>query len=199
MSDFWTMERIDTLRQMHAGGHTCREIGMAIGTSRNAVIGKLHRLGLAKQSIVDQWTPERLATLKRMHVDGASYEDIATATGFCVASCRAKASRIGLGKRGNVHYSYKSKRTPPGFKPKIVEGIAPPSTDRAVPIYDVTGCKWAITPDNCDKGSHLFCNHDTAGDGPYCAYHTELGRSKPIPKGEVVRFKYPVSYLRAVA
>lgn len=43
----WTDERIETLRQMWEGGQTASQIAEALGgVSRNAVIGKAHRLGL---------------------------------------------------------------------------------------------------------------------------------------------------------
>jgi GcrA cell cycle regulator len=43
----WTPERIAQLKTCFAAGMTCSEIGAAIGVSRNAVIGKIHRLGLS--------------------------------------------------------------------------------------------------------------------------------------------------------
>lgn len=43
----WTDERIDTLKKMWEGGQTASQIAEALGgVSRNAVIGKAHRLGL---------------------------------------------------------------------------------------------------------------------------------------------------------
>lgn len=42
----WTDERVDGLKRMHAEGHSFREIGAAIGVSRNAAIGKAKRMGL---------------------------------------------------------------------------------------------------------------------------------------------------------
>ncbi|MFC3582074.1 GcrA family cell cycle regulator [Sphingomonas hylomeconis] len=43
----WTDERIDTLRKMWEGGSTASQIAEELtGVSRNAVIGKAHRLGL---------------------------------------------------------------------------------------------------------------------------------------------------------
>ena len=42
----WTWELIGQLRALHAFGFSYREIGMQLGMSRNAVLGKAHRLGL---------------------------------------------------------------------------------------------------------------------------------------------------------
>jgi GcrA cell cycle regulator len=43
----WTAERIEQLRHCVVTGLTCSEIAAEIGVSRNAVIGKIHRLGLS--------------------------------------------------------------------------------------------------------------------------------------------------------
>jgi GcrA cell cycle regulator len=44
----WTDERIEHLKGHFAAGLSCREIANEIGVSRNAVIGKLARLGLTR-------------------------------------------------------------------------------------------------------------------------------------------------------
>jgi GcrA cell cycle regulator len=43
----WTPERIAQLRSCIGNGMTCSQIAAVIGVSRNAVIGKIHRLGLS--------------------------------------------------------------------------------------------------------------------------------------------------------
>ena len=44
----WTTDRIELLKSHFEAGLTCREIAASIGVSRNAVIGKLTRLGLTR-------------------------------------------------------------------------------------------------------------------------------------------------------
>jgi GcrA cell cycle regulator len=44
----WTTERIDQLKACVSAGLTCSQIACELGVSRNAVIGKLNRLGLAR-------------------------------------------------------------------------------------------------------------------------------------------------------
>jgi len=44
----WTTERVELLKQQFEEGLTCRQIAAHIGVSRNAVIGKLTRLGLTR-------------------------------------------------------------------------------------------------------------------------------------------------------
>ncbi|MFY9695814.1 MAG: GcrA family cell cycle regulator, partial [Xanthobacteraceae bacterium] len=43
----WTAERIEQLRNGVSSGLTCSQIAAEIGVTRNAVIGKIHRLGLS--------------------------------------------------------------------------------------------------------------------------------------------------------
>ena len=43
----WTKERVEQLRGYVNAGLTCSQIADEIGVTRNAVIGKIHRLGLA--------------------------------------------------------------------------------------------------------------------------------------------------------
>ena len=42
----WTAERIDQLKSFVGAGLTCSQIAAEIGVTRNAVIGKINRLGL---------------------------------------------------------------------------------------------------------------------------------------------------------
>ena len=47
----WTEDRVERLKQMHAMGHSCSIIAAELGgITRNAVIGKIHRLGLPRHS-----------------------------------------------------------------------------------------------------------------------------------------------------
>jgi hypothetical protein len=42
----WTTQRIEELKRLAAEGLTCQLIGDTMGLSKNAVVGKLHRLGI---------------------------------------------------------------------------------------------------------------------------------------------------------
>jgi GcrA cell cycle regulator len=45
----WTTERINTLTKLWGGGLSTREIGLRLSVTKNAVVGKVHRLGLSKR------------------------------------------------------------------------------------------------------------------------------------------------------
>ena len=42
----WTEERVETLRMLWTEGNTASEVSRRLGVTRNAVIGKVHRLGM---------------------------------------------------------------------------------------------------------------------------------------------------------
>ena len=62
----WTDERIDELKQLWGEGLSAQEIGRKLGVTKNAVIGKAHRLGLpARPSPIKRARPAAPAKAKR--------------------------------------------------------------------------------------------------------------------------------------
>jgi GcrA cell cycle regulator len=59
MSDYWTPDRIAQLTQLWADGLSTAKIGDAIGASKNAVVGKAHRLNLPLRKSPVGWHGER--------------------------------------------------------------------------------------------------------------------------------------------
>ena len=55
----WTTEQVERLRQLWEGGETARNIGRELNCSRNAVIGKAHRLRLIKRKEKSSMAPKR--------------------------------------------------------------------------------------------------------------------------------------------
>jgi len=55
----WTPERIEQLTVLWDEGVTTAEIGRRIGVTKNAVIGKVHRLGLVPRVITVKPAPRR--------------------------------------------------------------------------------------------------------------------------------------------
>jgi GcrA cell cycle regulator len=64
----WSSERVEALRRCFAAGLSCSRIAHEIGVTRNAVIGKMNRLGLSrpKDVIVRQLRRERAARPARL-------------------------------------------------------------------------------------------------------------------------------------
>jgi GcrA cell cycle regulator len=55
----WTEDRIERLKQLWEEGVTTAEIGRMIGVTKNAVIGKVHRIGLQPRVITQKPPPKR--------------------------------------------------------------------------------------------------------------------------------------------
>ena len=55
----WTQERIDELTRLWEEGVTTAEIGRRIGVTKNAVIGKVHRIGLVPRIVKEVPPPRR--------------------------------------------------------------------------------------------------------------------------------------------
>lgn len=115
----WTDESLATLKRLAREGYSTALIGEKMGLSKNAIIGKLNRLGLGTSGVIgkqpaprpprppappkipvlrnDFWTLERTDTLKTMHALGCSAREIATATGAVSRlSVASKIHRLGL-------------------------------------------------------------------------------------------------------
>ena len=45
----WTSEQTDKLIQLHRRGQSATEMGRVLGFTRNAILGKIHRLGLSNK------------------------------------------------------------------------------------------------------------------------------------------------------
>jgi GcrA cell cycle regulator len=86
--DTWTTERVEQLRSFVVNGLSCSQIAAQIGVSRNAVIGKIHRLGL--QPVRPPGAPGRVSPhrvrrsrtqspLRLMFSEGAPVSEAATA------------------------------------------------------------------------------------------------------------------------
>jgi GcrA cell cycle regulator len=55
----WTSVRVEQLKACIKAGYTCSQIAVEIGVTRNAVIGKMNRLGLSRPKVILAREPER--------------------------------------------------------------------------------------------------------------------------------------------
>lgn len=151
MEPFWTEGRIAMMLKLLAEGHSAESTGNYIGCSRNAVIGKVHRL--------ERETGQQFAR-KRM------------------ASHSVRKPVIAPGTRVKAAFPMKAVRPAP--KPRRgVEELDEPAVPLPAPvlkmghacgILELTGCKFAVGEDASVVGRHLFCNAEKH-DERYCAFH----------------------------
>ena len=68
----WTSERVELLKRCLQAGFSCSQTAREIGVTRNAVIGKINRLGLSrpKDLIARQLEQRRAARFPRRRLQG---------------------------------------------------------------------------------------------------------------------------------
>ena len=149
----WTNDRIDTLKQYWQDGFSASQIAQRLGgITRNAVIGKVHRLGLAGRV-----NPSRRSVSTRSRSSAQ------------VSHMPARSRR-----QGPV---YRIRYIPAAASPKqhpIMPELGPaPSIPVTVQELTVLTCRW---PEGDPKliGFHFCGRAKTNPAIPYCDHHTAI-------------------------
>lgn len=155
----WTEETIARLRELWAEGLSTAEIGRRMGISKNAVVGKAHRLNLtARPSPIrrDGQAAAHRPTLPR-RVTGPTLPPLTTAPVAPVAPAPAAS------------------QTPPA--PARPEP-ARPAAVRAIPAYTPRAqtCCWPLGEPG--TRSFRFCDATAIPGKPYCAEHAAIAYVK---------------------
>lgn len=203
MSD-WTDERKAELMQRWAAGDSAEIIAGAMGVTRNAIIGKIHRLGLPGRKTTTRRPPvrvlprkpvdwdERRRVILDVQANDGTYHDAALRIGASPDTIRKDAVRLGVPfaplknvPSGQRHTA--SLPRPPRVRTPPVARVRAPVPDDAVDILQVLDatafrpgkCKWPVN-DSATAGGHLFCGHHTSEGGVYCVCHNALAYV-PVP------------------
>ena len=159
----WTEDRVEVLKKLWAEGHSASQIAKQLGgVTRNAVIGKVHRLGLSGRA-----TPSR--PVKRPVRLARPKPRLTPSTG------RAQAKAVPPSGEPIVD-------TPPSRAPGMtsIEKAAtiamppqPLADGEAATILTIRDnmCKWPIG-DPADP-NFAFCGRKR-NSGPYCAEHAKI-------------------------
>lgn len=94
----WTEEKTAQLKKLQADGDSAAEIAGAMGMTRNAVLGKLQRLGMAEE-FHPVWTEESTAELIKLWCEGLSYRQIGARLGLSRNTVMGKGQRLRLSER----------------------------------------------------------------------------------------------------
>jgi GcrA cell cycle regulator len=146
----WTPERLEQLRNFAGNGLSSSQIAAEIGVTRNAVIGKLHRLGLA---------PGR------------------PAAGGPARSCPPRARRPRHSpQREFLRLMFAQAPSIAGGAgaASSVESSQPCS------LFDLARdkCHWPMG--NPDAADFAFCGNEVAAGFPYCAGHARMAYRIPV-------------------
>ncbi len=149
----WTEERVEMLKKLWTEGHSASQIANQLGgVTRNAVIGKVHRLGLSGRATPSR-PVKRPPRLARPKPTPQRVERPAVAPAREVAPVKAVPAVV---ERDN-------------------EPLAPAvlSNGERANVLNIreSMCKWPIG-DPMDK-EFAFCGRAASG-GPYCAEHAKV-------------------------
>lgn len=174
----WTDERVSALKKLWAEGHSASQIAKQLGgVTRNAVIGKVHRLGLSGRATPSRPVkrPPRLARPKpRVLPDGSVKVPAPQAP-----ERPAEAPRTVI-----------ERQEPLAPLPPLTMADGEPAT--ILTLRD-SMCKWPIG-DPADP-KFAFCGRK-ADCGPYCAEHAKVA-FQPARKRDSKRGEY--DYVRRIA
>ena len=147
----WTDERVEILKKRWAEGLSASQIAAELGgITRNAVLGKVHRLGLSGRAK----SPSSAAPRPRKP--------------------RAHSQLLRMSRpsvRGNtaLAHAYEIDAEP---EPELIDNIIPLGQRRTLLELTEETCRWPIG----DPGSadFFFCGGQTVTSLPYCAYHSRV-------------------------
>ena len=161
----WTDDRIELLKSHWEAGMTASQIAEALGqgVSRNAVIGKAHRLGLEARP-----SPVKLSEAAAAVIEAVVAVAEGVAEGLSAAPAVAKAP------------------------PKRPTRPAPPPKPAKTTLLDLSEkvCKWPIGhPGETD---FHFCGKPAQASFPYCTEHCAIAYQAQLPRRDRSRPPPPV-------
>jgi GcrA cell cycle regulator len=156
----WTTERIEQLKSCFNAGLTCSQIAREIGATRNAVIGKMHRLGLSRPKDV-------LANgLKRAR----AAKNAARPKSFGPKGLGSKSWRLTIVDQRDLLIA--------AFPGSAVSCAAVDSAQKCTLLeLSQAKCRWPIN----DPGAHDFgfCGNEPVNGLPYCVGHARIAYRPP--------------------
>jgi len=177
----WNEDVIGRLRDLWAEGHSTAEIGRRLGVSKNAIVGKAHRLDLpARPSPIRREgsgpAPERRAAPRR--VEGPTLPPLASTEASPPAKAiAAEAAAIIVPPSAELAPApvLPSLKIAPAPRPVTV---APPRLQAVAPrpYGRVVTCCWPIGEPGTK--TFRFCDDRSEPGKPYCEDHAKLAYVK---------------------
>ncbi len=161
----WTEERVEKLKELWAEGLSASEIARVLGgVTRNAVIGKVHRLRLAGRAPARRGSPSPSSPgtpAKRRETRQK------TETRRPAAPVTNGATALKAQKESAPVEAAKAETAPLSL-------VKPPAEGRITNIMDLTHktCRWPIG----DPGDENFayCGDHAQPGSPYCEHHARI-------------------------
>ena len=152
----WTDERVETLKKLWGDGLSASQIANELGSAtRNAVLGKVNRLGLSGRA--NSPRPGRPARQRKPRA-------------------HSHMMRVRPQMRGNTALAYQHDLE---VEPDMIENIIPMGQRCTLLELSEDKCRWPIG----DPGSteFFFCGGKPTEGAPYCSFHSRLAY-QPAPR-----------------
>ncbi len=151
----WNDERVEQLRKMWMDGHSASQIAGELGNgiTRNAVIGKVHRLGLSGRVKTASSAPSR----PRVQQPRAPHPNVPR-----------RPADGGVSGNNALAFNYR-----PAPAPKLVEDVVVPMCD-PVTIMELkeTMCRWPLGDPSTSE--FRYCGGKSDVGVTYCPYHARM-------------------------
>jgi GcrA cell cycle regulator len=166
----WNDDIIVRLRALWAEGLSTAEIGRRMGISKNAVVGKAHRLNLAaRPSPIRRGTGEPRPVVRR--VSGPTLPPL---------PAQSIVPTLPSRPNGNAFITHQEDLRPPRLEPDAPSRPVSPPALRAVATPRIGGrfspCCWPIGEPGTP--SFRFCDADSLHAKPYCETHAQIAYVK---------------------
>jgi GcrA cell cycle regulator len=160
MTWIWTDERVELLKKLWSDGLSASQIaGELGGITRNAVIGKVHRLGLSGRAKAPSSTAPRQRKPR-------------TAAGPFNHRPTARATTRGNTALATQTVAYAEALAEIEAEPELIDNIIPIGQRCTILQLNEATCHWPLgDPSSTDFS---FCGGTTVTGRPYCAYHCRV-------------------------
>ena len=185
----WSEERVEVLKKMWLEGKSASEIAKELGDiTRNAVIGKVHRLGLSNREIKPLKGESDSTELKKVRKRGRPRKNQTVLDGQKSLK-DTKRGKLNLSLGITNKKTEKKETSKENFETTEVDSMGVvsdlseetlkslidiESKSKKISLMDLTErtCKWPIGDPATEK--FWFCGHDSEAGKPYCKTHISI-------------------------
>lgn len=183
-------DRVTRLKHLWEDGHSASEIARMLGggITRNAVIGKIHRLGLSGRLTKSAFRERTSRGVKRAYAEKPGYREHQSAKAQAREAEKRRAKRL------------LAPRLPSEPLPQTEELFIPPEQRKGVLDLKDHDCRWPIG----DPGTpeFHFCGHPKHAAFVYCEFHARKAyapQQQRPPEAIHWNFPSPVKVARRAA
>ncbi len=157
----WTEERVEVLTRLWKEGLSAAEIARELGgVTRNAVIGKIHRLRLSGRAPAHGTAPRKKPAAPK-------------------AKAQAPSRPVSRGATALKAREEAAPAPAPKAKPAVAALVETPQKGRITNIMELTRstCRWPIG-DPGEEG-FAYCGCQASTGSPYCEAHARMAYQQP--------------------